>query len=93
MNSKEELRQKRKEAYQRAKTKRDADPRYQALKEKAKAERRAKYRAFKDAQKQARLLAKQERIAEKDKALMGMVVKGVDWEDKREMRMPTGNDL
>jgi hypothetical protein len=82
MNTKENLRQKRKEAYQKAKAKRDADPRYQALKEKAKAERREKYRAFKEWQKQAKLLAKQKKIAEKDAVLMGMVMRGKEWEDK-----------
>jgi hypothetical protein len=55
MHSKEELRQKRKEAYQKGKAKRDADPLYQALKEKVKQDRKDKYRAFQDQQKQAKL--------------------------------------
>lgn len=74
MHSKDELSQKRKEAYQKAKAKRDTDPRYQALKEKLKQDRKATYRAFKDKQKKAKLEAKQKRIAEKDKALMALLM-------------------
>lgn len=74
MNTKDELRQKRKEAYQKAKAKRDADPRYQLMKEKVKEQRKAKYRAFKDQQKKEKLEAKQKRIAEKDAALMALVM-------------------
>jgi hypothetical protein len=74
MMTKEEIRQKRKEAYQQAKAKRDADPRYQALKEKVKEERKAKYRVFKDQQKKEKLAAKQKRIAEKDAALMALIM-------------------
>lgn len=74
MYSKEELRQKRKEAYQKAKAKRDADPRYQALKEKVKQDRKDKYRAFQDQQKQAKLEAKQRKRAEKDAALMALMM-------------------
>jgi type III secretory pathway component EscR len=73
MMTKEELRQKRKEAYQQAKAKRDADPRYQQLLEKVKEKRKAKYRAFKDQQKKEKIEAKQKRIAEKDAALMALV--------------------
>lgn len=71
---KEQLRQKRKEAYQNAKAKRDADPRYQALKEKVKQERKAKYRAFQDGQKRTKLEAKQKKRAEKDAALMALMM-------------------
>ena len=74
MTSKEELRQRRKEAYQKAKAKRDADPRYQAMKEKAKLDRRAAYQKFKEQQKSAKLEEKQKRIAEKDAALMALVI-------------------
>jgi hypothetical protein len=82
--TKEELRQKRKEAYQQAKAKRNADPRYQALKQRIKAERKAKYRALKDQQKKEKLEAKQKRIAEKDAALMALVMPASNLEfDKR----------
>jgi hypothetical protein len=74
MLSKEEIRQKRKDAYQKAKAKRDADPRYQALKEKVKQDRKAKYRAFQDQQKRAKLEAKQKKRAEKDAALMALFI-------------------
>jgi hypothetical protein len=80
MDNKEALRQKRKEAYKRAKATRDADPRYQALKEKVNAERRAKYRAFKEQQEQAKRQAREKKIAEKDAALMALVMKGADLE-------------
>lgn len=72
--TKEEQQKKRKEAYKRAKAKRDADPRYQALKEKIKQERKAKYQTIKEQMKQEKLLAKQKRIAEKDAALMTFVM-------------------
>jgi hypothetical protein len=74
MLSKEELRQKRKEAYQKAKAKRDADPRYQALKEKVKQDRKEKYREFQDQQKKEKLEVKQKKRAEKDAALMALVM-------------------
>ena len=74
MHNKEEIRQKRKDAYQKAKAKRDADPRYQALKEKVKQDRKDKHRAFKDQQKKERLDAKQKRVAEKDAALMALMM-------------------
>ena len=73
MFDKEELRQKRKETYQKAKAKRDADPRYQALKEKANLDRKDKYRAFQDQQKKAKLEAKQKKRAEKDAVLMALL--------------------
>ena len=76
MDQKEALRLKRKETYQKAKAKRDADPRFIALKEKLKQDRKAKYRAFKDAQKQANHETKQKKVAEKDAALMTLVMKG-----------------
>lgn len=82
MMTKEELRQKRKEAYQKAKAKRDADPRYQLLKEKVKQEQKAKYRAFKDQQKKEKLEAKQKRIAEKDAVLMALVMPASELECK-----------
>lgn len=74
MKSQEELRQKRKLAYQKAKAKRDADPRYIALKEKLKQDRKAQYRAFKDQHKKEKLEAKNKRIAGKDAALMALVM-------------------
>lgn len=77
---KDELRQRRKEAYQQAKAKRDADPRYQALKEKANADRRAQYRTFKEQQKKAKREEKEKRIAEKDAVLMALVMKASDLE-------------
>jgi hypothetical protein len=82
MDTKEALRLKRKEAYQKAKAKRDADPRFIALKEKLKEDRKAKYRAYKDAQKKAKLEAKEKRIDEKDAALMVLVIKASDLEER-----------
>jgi hypothetical protein len=73
MLNKEELRLRRKKAYQEAKAKRDADPKYQALKEKLKQDRKAKYRAIKDQMKKEKLEARQKRIAEKDAALMALM--------------------
>lgn len=73
MQNKEELKKMRKEAYQKAKAKRDADPAYQALKEKQKLEIKARYQAFKAQQKGARLLAKKQKQAEKDGVLMEMI--------------------
>lgn len=72
--TKEELRQKRKEAYQQAKANRDADPRYQALIERAKLERQKKYRAARNQQREEKRTAKQKRIAEKDAALMALLM-------------------
>ncbi len=84
MNTKEASRlKKKKRAYQKAKAKRDTDPRFIALKEKLKEDRRAKYRAFKDSQKKAKLEAKKKRIAEKDAALMALVMKASDLEDRQ----------
>lgn len=82
MISKEELRQKRKEAYQKAKEKRDADPHYQALREKAKTARREAYRAFKEQQKNIKLEEKRKRVAEKDLALMALLFKASDLEQQ-----------
>jgi hypothetical protein len=70
----EELRQKRKEAYQKAKAKRDEDPKYQALKEKYKRERKAQYRVVRDRERAVKQLAKQKRITEKDAALMALMM-------------------
>lgn len=70
MISKEEQRKRRKDAYREAKAKRDADPRYQAMKEKAKEQRRATYQALRDEQRCKKLEEKRARIAEKDAALM-----------------------
>ncbi len=90
MDTKEALRLKRKGAYQKAKAKRDADPRFIALKEKLKENRKAKCRAFKDAQKKAKLEAKQKRIAEKDAALMALVMKGAELEKAASTNNPEG---
>lgn len=90
MDKKEALRLKRKEAYQKAKAKRDADPRFIALKEKLKEERKAKYREFNDAQKKAKLEAKRKRIAEKDAALMVLVMKGMELEKAAFAHNPEG---
>jgi hypothetical protein len=78
---KEDLKNKRKQAYLRAKAKRDADPAYQALKEKVKLERKAKYKAIKDQAKQAKLDAKQKIRAEKDAALMALIKPASSLED------------
>lgn len=83
---KEELRKRRKEAYQNAKAKRDADPRYQAIKEKANAERKAKYREIKEQQKKAKREAKEKRIAEKDAVLMALIMKASD------LKVPVGKE-
>jgi hypothetical protein len=62
--NKEELRQKRKIAYQEAKTRRKADPRYRALKEKLKQERKAKYQAYRQEQKDLKVKKREEKDAE-----------------------------
>ena len=74
MLAKEEIRQKRKEAYQKAKAKRDADPRYQALKEKVKQDRKDKYLAHRNKIKKAKEEEKQCRRAAKDEALKAFFV-------------------
>ena len=81
MLSKEELRQKRKEAYQKAKAKRDADPKYQALKEQVKAKRKAKYQAFKVEQKSKKQETKDKKQAQKDAALMVLMFPASQLED------------
>lgn len=73
MHTKEELRQKRKEAYQKAKAKRDADPKYQAMKEQAKQARKDQYRAFRDRRKKAAQDEKEKIRAEQDAALMALM--------------------
>ncbi len=82
MTNKEFLRDIKKEAYQKAKAKRDADPRYQEFKERAKEQRKVQYRAIKERQKQEKLEAKQKRIAEKDASLMAFVMPGSSLENK-----------
>lgn len=74
MLDKEQIRQKRKEAYKKAKAQRDADPKYQAMKEEAKQARRAKYRAIKDQEKIKKLEEKKKKIAEKDAALRAFLM-------------------
>lgn len=83
MQNKEQLSQKRKEAYRKAKAKRDADPRYQAMKEKANQERRAKYRAMRDQQKREKLEAKQKARAEKDALLMALMMPASKLENQK----------
>ncbi len=70
---KEALRQKRKEAYQKAKAKRDADPKYQTLKELMNETRRAKYSAFQNQKKKAKEDERKKKRAEKDAALMALL--------------------
>lgn len=70
---KEALRQKWKEAYQKAKAKRDADPKYQALKERMNEARRAKYRNFQDQKKKAKDDERKKKRTEKDAALMALM--------------------
>lgn len=82
MTTKEELRLRRKEAYKQAKAARDADPAFLALKEKAKQERKAKYRAFRDEQRAIKRAEKEKRIAEKDAALMVFFISAADLEKK-----------
>lgn len=79
---KEQLRQKRKEAYQKAKARRDADPQYQALKEKMKQARKSRYSAFKKRQKEIKALDKQKRIEEKDNLLKQMLIPASQLETK-----------
>lgn len=69
----EELKKRRKLAYREAKARRDADPAYQAMKEKAKIDRKAHYRSIKDAIKSEKQLEKKMRQAEKDAALMALI--------------------
>lgn len=82
MFDKEQIRQKRKEAYQKAKAERDADPSYQALKEEAKQARKAKYRALKNQEKMKKLEEKKQRIAKKDAALMEFFISASELEKK-----------
>lgn len=84
MNTKEELRRRRKDAYQKAKALRDSDPHYQALKEQQKQERRAAYRALKEQRDHEKLRAKRERIAEKDKALMALMITATELEKQQQ---------
>lgn len=82
MQCKEEIRQKRKEAYQKAKVKRDADPRYQALKEKVKQDRKAKYQAFKKRKKMTNEEEKSKARAARDEALKAFFVTADELEKK-----------
>lgn len=70
---KEALQKKRRQAYLAAKAKRDADPRYQQLKEDAKQKRKAQYQAIRTQIKDAKRAERDKRIAEKDAALMALV--------------------
>jgi type II secretory pathway component HofQ len=63
---KDELKKRRKEAYQKAKAKRDADPRYQALKEEQKRRRKQQYRDLKEREKQKKIAEKLEREKKRD---------------------------
>lgn len=83
MDKKEEMRQRRREAYQKAKAERDADPHYQALKQKAKDERKKKYQDFKNQHNAVKRAAKEKRIAEKDAALMELVRFASEWSEKK----------
>lgn len=71
--NKEEISKKRKEAYEKAKRKRDADPRYQEMKEKFKQKRRDEYRAAKEKQKNKKLEEKRAKIREKDAVLLEII--------------------
>lgn len=66
---KEEIKARRKEAYQQAKKQREEDPSYQAMKEKAKAMRKEQYQAFKKKIKDSKQQAKKARQAERDEEL------------------------
>lgn len=66
---KEAQKAKRKEAYQKAKEKRDRDPEYLALKEKANAARKAQYQEYKNKLKAEKLQEKKLRQAERDEEL------------------------
>jgi hypothetical protein len=91
MLSKEETRQKRKEAYQKAKAKRDADPCYQALKEKIKQDRKDKYRAHRNKIKKAKEEEKQIKRAAKDEALKAFLCQHLSW--KNEIKQPFSSVL
>ena len=86
---KEELRKKRKEAYQKAKAKRDADPKYQALKERMNEARRAKYRAFQEQKKKAKEDERKRKRAEKDAALMALMKLASQLEQKQSCQSDT----
>ena len=73
MMTKEELKKRRKEVYQKAKARRDADPEYIALKEKQKESRQAQYQAIKAKRKQAKEEEQLKARAEKDAALMALL--------------------
>lgn len=87
MQCKEEIRQKRKEAYQKAKAKRDADPRYQALKEKIKQDRKAKYQAYRNKIRKEKEAEEQKRRASKDEALKAFFVLASELEN--EIKQPS----
>lgn len=67
--TKEEAKAFRKAAYQKAKAARDADPNYQALKQKQKEASRARYRAHADAIKAKKKALREEEIKARDQEL------------------------
>lgn len=78
---KDELKKRRREAYQKAKARRDADPRYQELKEKIKQQRKAHYRALKDKRKQAKEAEKQQQQAQKEETLKQFFITAKELEE------------
>lgn len=74
--TKEKLRQMRKEAYQKAKALRDADPEYQELKEKEKQKRKELYRHEKELMKQRQKEQQNRQDALAKEKLRNMIKRG-----------------
>lgn len=72
MMSKEEIKEKRKKLYQELKAKRDNDPEYVAMKQKAKKERQKKYQEYKEQIKAQKNAEKEQRQKQKDQVLADM---------------------
>lgn len=86
------MQEKRKLAYRQAKKIRDADPAYIALKEKARLERKERYQAIKKALKDEKILDRKLRQAEKDAALLAMVMPGFEFEKKQQQILENNNE-
>ena len=82
MLTKEELRQKRKDAYRAAKEKRDADPKFIAFKEKIKAQKKAYQKSVKDRNKKTKEEARKKARQERDAALMALLRPASELEKK-----------
>jgi hypothetical protein len=80
MINKDECKQKRKEAYQKAKAKREADPKYIEAKAKYKQLKKAKYKAIKEKIKNSKIDQKAYNQEQRDKELMALVKRASDLE-------------